>query len=147
MLRRPVCAGGRFVFHDQCVSDRRQQRLSRTFDTLANQISANGDAGMHLLVKMDVEGAEWASLMATPDAVFERIDQIALELHGVQDARYLATVKRLKQHFHVVSLNANNQACTPAAAPFSSGASQVLLVNKRIGVLDTKGPCRRLSAA
>ena len=79
---------------------------------------ANGDAGKHLLVKMDVEGAEWASLMATPDAVFERIDQIALELHGVQDARYLATVKRLKQHFHVVNLNANNQACTPDAAPF-----------------------------
>ena len=108
--------------------------------------AANGDAGKHLRVKIDVEGAEWASLMATPHAVFEQIDQIALELHGVQDARYLATVKRLKQHFHVVNLNANNQACSPEAAPFSSLASQVLLVNKRIVCSIRRRPCRRPSA-
>jgi hypothetical protein len=137
---RPVCEGGRFVFHNECVGDRRQERMSRTFDTLANQVLANGDAGKHLLVKMDVEGAEWNSLIVTPDSVLERIDQIALELHGVHDARFLATVRRLKQHFYVVNLNANNQACAPDVAPFRSRANQVLMVNKRIGVLETRAP-------
>lgn len=39
------------------------------FDTLASQIARNGDAGQPLLVKIDIEGAEWDSLMATHDDV------------------------------------------------------------------------------
>jgi hypothetical protein len=134
---RPVCTTGRFVFHNECVGAKREQVESRTFDTLAGQIASNGDAGSHLVVKIDVEGAEWDALMATPDAVLQRIDQLAMELHGVNDAKFVATVKRLKQHFHVVNLNVNNHSCTPYAAPFTGWAYQVLLVNKRIGVLDT----------
>jgi hypothetical protein len=137
---RPVCEGGTFAFHNACIGDIKEQRLSRTFDTLANQIADNGDNGKHLLVKIDVEGAEWAALMATPDAVLDQIDQMALELHGVNSARYLATLRRLKEHFYVVNLNPNNQVCTSAAAPLSSLANQVLLVNKRIGVLDKRAP-------
>ena len=89
---------------------------------------------------MDVEGAEWESLMTTPDDVLERIDQMAIELHGVYDARFIEVIRKLKRHFYVVNLNPNNQACTTAMAPFSSHAHQALLVNKRIGVLDPKAP-------
>ena len=137
---RPSCDGGRFDFHNACVGPRRETKGGRTFDTVANQIAANGDTGKRLVVKMDVEGAEWESLMTTPDDVLERIDQMAIELHGVYDARFIEVIRRLKRHFYVVNLNPNNQACTTDMAPFSSHAHQALLVNKRIGVLDPKAP-------
>src|SRR5262245_43849682 len=80
---RPVCSHGRFVFHSECLGLKAETIDSRRFDTLAAQIARNGDNGKRLLVKMDVEGAEWESLLATPDELLEKIDQLAMELHGV----------------------------------------------------------------
>src|ERR1043166_713880 len=60
---RPICNGGTFVFHDECVGDRTGYRGSRFFYTLENQISNNGDSGRRLIIKMDIEGAEWDSLL------------------------------------------------------------------------------------
>ena len=133
---RPVCERGDFVFHDECIGDRRQNVESRLFDTLANQISRNGDSGKRLIVKIDVEGAEWDALMATSDAVLERIDQLPMELHGSHERRFLQVVQKLKRTFYVVNLHFNNYSCSTETAPFPSRAYQVLLVNKRIGVLD-----------
>lgn len=76
-----------------------------------------------MLLKMDVEGAEWDALMATPDDVLRRIDQIAMELHGVNHSRYLAAIKRLRQHFYVVNFHVNNQSCAPNVAPFLPGSA------------------------
>src|SRR6476661_1105068 len=64
---RPTCNGGTFVFHDECVGYRTGHRESRFFDTLENQIKKNGDIGRRLIIKMDIEGAEWDSLLAAPD--------------------------------------------------------------------------------
>src|SRR4051794_19885626 len=61
---RPACDGGKFVFHNECVGDRTEYRKSRLFDTLENQIRRNDDAGRHVIVKMDIEGGEWESLVA-----------------------------------------------------------------------------------
>jgi hypothetical protein len=61
---RPVCDTGDFVFHGECIGNRRENVESRPFDTLANQISRNGDSGKRLIVKIDAEGAEWDALMA-----------------------------------------------------------------------------------
>ena len=134
---RPVCETGAFVFHDECIGNRRKTFESRLFDTLANQISRNGDSGRRLVVKIDVEGAEWDALMATSDAVLERIDQLPMELHGSHDRRFLRVVQKLKRTFYVVNLHFNNHSCDTETAPFPSRAYQVLLVNKRVGVLDT----------
>ncbi|HEX7794521.1 MAG TPA: hypothetical protein VF456_09235, partial [Vicinamibacterales bacterium] len=46
------------------------------YDTLPEQLARNGDIDTRLIVKMDVEGSEWASLIATPDSVLEQIDQL-----------------------------------------------------------------------
>ena len=54
--RRPACEGGRFVFHAECIGNQAATIESRPFDTLANQILKNGDAGKRLVVKMDVVG-------------------------------------------------------------------------------------------
>lgn len=133
---RPVCLAGHNVFHNECIGSRREVVDSRIFDTLANHIASNGDSGKRLIVKIDVEGAEWDSLMATPDEILGRIDQMPMELHGVDDRRFLETVQKLKRTFYVVNLHFNNNACDPTAAPLPAWAYQVLLVNKRIGVLD-----------
>jgi hypothetical protein len=136
---RPACDGGRFVFHDECVGPTKETIESRRFETIAEQIAANGDVGKRLLVKMDVEGAEWEALRATSDAVLDRIDQIAMELHGT-DETSLEVVRRLKESFYLVNLNFNNWACTAETDPLPASAYQVLWVNKRIAVLDPERP-------
>lgn len=133
------CPSGRSVFHDECIGPTRAVVESRVFDTLAGQIRKNGDAGRHLAVKIDVEGAELDSLLATPDRVLDRIDQLAMELHGT-DRKYLKLVRKLKRLFHPVHLHFNNQACTGRFKPFPAFAYQVLFVNKRIGIPDPSSP-------
>ena len=133
---RPRCPTGTFVFHRECIGDRREQVWGRTFDTLANQLLSNGDPRKRLIVKMDVEGAEWDALMATPDEVLDTIDQMPMELHGVDDGKFLKVVQKLKRTFYLANLHFNNFVCTADAAPLPAVAYQVLFVNKRIGVLD-----------
>jgi hypothetical protein len=137
---RPACDGGTFVFHDECVGPDTASVDGQPFDTLTRQIAANGDAGKRLLVKIDIEGAEWEALRATPDAVLARVDQLAMELHGTDEQRFLEVVRRLKHSFHLVNVNFNNWGCTPDAAPLPAWAYQVLWVNKRLGVLDPDAP-------
>ena len=133
MLRRPV------VFHDECIGPRREAIDSRIFDTLSRQLFKNGDAGKTLVVKIDVEGAELASLLATSDSVLDRIDQLAMEIHGA-DRRFLELVRKLKRTFHVVHLHLQQQACSPRYRPLPAWAYQVLFVNKRIGIRDPANP-------
>jgi hypothetical protein len=134
---RPTCPGVKFFFHDECVGPRKEQSGGQPFDTITNQIKKNGDAGKEILLKIDVEGAEWDSLMATPNAVLDRIVQMPMELHGANEQRFLDTIRKLQQTFYVVNLHYNNWACTPDVAPLRAHAYQVLLVNKRVAVLDT----------
>src|ERR1043166_1799756 len=72
---RPTCNGGKFIFHNECVGDRTGYRDSRFFDTLQNQISKNGDSGRRVIIKMDIEGGEWESLLAAPDELLASIPQ------------------------------------------------------------------------
>ena len=137
---RPTCDRGLFVFHDECVGARTETVDGHLFDTVTNQIARNGDARRRLLVKIDVEGAEWDSLMATPDSVLDAIEQMPMELHGVDERRFLDLVRRLKTRFHLVNLHFNNFGCNAELAPMRSRAYQVLWVNKRVGVLDPDAP-------
>jgi hypothetical protein len=134
--RRPSCPGGETVFHEECVAGEAGLEEGRRFGTVEQQLAANGDAGKHLVVKMDVEGAEWDSWMQTPDSVLDRIDQIAMEFHGVTEERFIAVVERLKTFFYVAHLHFNNHACAETVVPFPAWAFEVLLVSKRIAVLD-----------
>jgi hypothetical protein len=139
---RPSCQGGKTVFHNECIGPKKAIIDSRAFDTLANQISRNGDDGKRLIVKIDIEAAEWDSLLATPDTVFARIDQLPIELHGVNEPRFLALVRKLKRTFYPISLHFNNYTCGAGLDPLPSWAYQVLFVNKRLAVLDPSRPGR-----
>src|SRR6266540_4201608 len=137
---RPTCNGGIFIFHDECVGDRTGYRESRFFDTLENQIRRYGDTGRRLIVKMDIEGAEWDSLLAAPDELLASIPQITMEMHGYNDGKILEVIRKLMRNFYLVNLHFNNWSCTSKAAPLPAWAYQTHWVNKRIGVPDSAVP-------
>ena len=133
---RPSCDGGHFVFHDECVGPKAETIDKRPFDTIPSQVVRNGDAGKVLLMKIDVEGAEWDSFLSAQDSVFEQIDQLDVEFHHVEDPKYIDTLRRLKRFFYIAHVHYNNFSCDPALRPFPSWAFEVLLVNKRIAMTD-----------
>jgi hypothetical protein len=139
-LTEPVCSTGATVFHGECVAgEPSTDESGRRFETPEHQIAANGDAGRHLVVKMDVEGAEWDTFLHTPDDVFERIDQLVVEFHGVNGERSIEAVKKLKGFYYIANLHHNNYSCNPLNRPFPSWAFEVLFVSKRLGVPDPSG--------
>jgi hypothetical protein len=84
---------------------------------------------------MDVEGAEWDTLLRAPDAVLRQIDQLAIELHSKgEDQRTIDVVMKLKQYFYVASLHFNNVDCQEGIAPLPADAYEVLFVSRRLGV-------------
>jgi hypothetical protein len=136
-LRAPVCEGGKTTFHAECVAgERSTDGDGRLFETPEHQFAKNGDARRHLVMKIDVEGAEWDTFLKTPDSVLERIDQLAVEFHGADKPHSLEVVKKLKRIFYIANLHFNNYSCTTRTPPFPAWAYEVLLVNKRLGVLD-----------
>jgi hypothetical protein len=141
---RPACPGGDTVFHAECVGGTVKTEEGRFFDTIKNQFAKNGDGAKRIVMKIDVEGAEWDSFREAPDEVLNRIDQIAVEFHWLQDEKhrwlhdekYMAVVQRLKTFFHIAHLHFNNAGCTPGLDPFLTWAYEVLFVSKRLAAVD-----------
>ncbi len=135
-LTEPSCPGGTTVFHGECVGTTKSTEDGRPFDTLSDQFATNGHAAAPIVMKIDVEGAEWDSFLLAPDGVFSHIDQIDVEFHHVDDPKYVATMKRLRQFFYIAHVHYNNFSCDATLAPFPSWAFEVLLVNTRIAKAD-----------
>lgn len=132
-LDEPVCATGRTVFHPLCVAGaERTDADGRIFESLPKQIADNGDRYRRLVAKMDVEGAEWETLLLAPNETLRRIDQLVIEMHGVDQERFLTVVQKLKRIFHVANLHINNYSCGDKYHPFPGWAYEVLFVNKRL---------------
>jgi hypothetical protein len=142
--RQPSCPTGKTVFHAECVGDTRATIDGRLFDTIVNQFTKNGDAAKRIVMKIDVETAEWDSFAAAPDAVFDQIDQLVVEFHWrhdgtgrwIQDQRYQQVVERLKRLFEVAHVHFNNFSCVQGLEPFPTWAYEVLFVSKRLAVVD-----------
>lgn len=133
----PLCPRGSSLFHAECIGAEKRVLDGRPFDTLSSQIVRNRNQNMELVMKMDVEGAEWDSLLATPNSVFARVDQLVVEFHDLDDQRYLKLVEKLRKQFYVANLHFNNNSCAEDLAPFPAWAFEVLFVSKRIA--KTKG--------
>jgi hypothetical protein len=133
---RPACAGGKTVFHDECVGDMARTEGGRFFDTMQSQVAKNGDSAKRIVLKIDVEGAEWGAFLSAPDELLSRIDQIAVEFHGIDDQKSVAAVQRLKQFFEVAHIHFNNATCFDGMKPFPAWAYEVLFVSKRLAVVD-----------
>jgi hypothetical protein len=135
-LRQPSCPDGQTVFHGECIGTTRAKEDGRPFDTLSNQIAANGDTSTPLVMKIDVEGAEWDAFLLAPDAALSQIDQLDVEFHHVDEPKYVDTLRRLKRFFYVAHVHYNNFSCDSSLTPFPSWAFEVLLVNKRLVMSD-----------
>jgi hypothetical protein len=141
---QPACPAGETVFHAECVGDTTETVEGRVFDTIANQFAKNGDGSKRIVLKIDVEGAEWDSLLSVPDEILGRIDQMAVEFHWiedeqfhwVQDQKYLRVGERLRQFFEVGHIHFNNASCVGDLEPFPTSAFEVLFVSKRLAVVD-----------
>ncbi len=142
---QPSCWRGDTVFHAECVGPATETVEGRLFDTVQNQLAKNGDGSKRIVLKIDVEGAEWETFLSVPDETLQRIDQMAVEFHWaegeksgwVQDERYLRAVRRLKEFFDVAHIHFNNSSCVQDLAPFPSAAYEVLFVSKRLAVVDS----------
>lgn len=138
-VRAPACPGGHLVFHPECVGTRRMVEDGRPFDSMAGQFARNGDAANHLVVKMDVEGAEWPAFDNASDDVYSRIDQLVIEFHRTEDSMtYVRTIERLKRFFVVAHVHYNNYSCDARLTPLPAWAIEVLMVNRRLAHTDGK---------
>ena len=82
-------------------------------DTLEHYVAQNHHEGKrHMILKMDVEGAEWDSLLACSKELLQSFDQIVLELHDMviheDGEKRLALLKKLNQTHAVIHVHANN---------------------------------------
>jgi hypothetical protein len=145
-LQEPACDSGSLVFHPECVAGHRSTDTDgRLFDTPQAQIARNGDEGRHLVVKMDVEGAEWETFANMSDSTLDQIDQLAVEFHGANGSQFKEVIEKLKRKFYIVNLHFNNYSCARSNWPFPAWAYEVLFVSKRVGILD-RGTRAQVSA-
>lgn len=134
---QPVCTGGKFIFHTECIGAKSKKKDNKIFDTLSNQILKNNDQGKRLVVKMDVDGDEWFSLLFTPETVLSNIDQLVVEFHNCNFLLvfFNPIIKKLKKTFYIANVHFNNCCCPNKFLP-SPIVFEVLFVNKKIGIIN-----------
>ena len=85
-------------------------------NTVESHILENGDQDKNLLLKMDVEGAEWQTLLQMPEHILKKFQQITIEIHhlgsgnrDVADVELKAAVlNKLRDSFYLYHVHANN---------------------------------------
>ena len=103
----------------------------RNLNTLENFIRRNGhEHADNMILKMDVEGAEWSFLSTVAPETLSRFDQLVFEFHFLTEPKNqsemnatLACVKKINQTHSLVHLHANN------FAPFMIVEEKILIPN------------------
>lgn len=101
----------KFYFHKTGISAIDEPENSKlSMETILNN---NGDLGNHnLILKMDVEGAEWEFINATSSEIFNQFTQIIFELHNLTDINnaqiILNALDKLNKTHQLVWIHANN---------------------------------------
>jgi hypothetical protein len=95
-----------FRFHKEGMAARASEEL----DTLEHHLAYYGDGVRTAFLKMDIEGAEYASLSACPDQCFRRISQVILELHNIalENADVIKLLRKLNRQYLLMHVHANN---------------------------------------
>jgi hypothetical protein len=74
------------------------------------QMDFNRDEGIkHMLLKMDIEGDEWAILKNIEPDLLSRFTQIVVELHNVHEAE-IAVLQKLHDNFYLGHVHGNNHS-------------------------------------
>ena len=89
---------------------------NKNLNTLENFIRRNGhDCAANMILKMDVEGAEWSFLSTVSSETLSRFDQMVFEFHYLIEPKNqsvmnatLACINKINQTHSLVHLHANN---------------------------------------
>jgi hypothetical protein len=87
--------------------------------SLASHVARGGHAGRRdLALKIDIEGAEFEAISATPIETLRQFRQLVLEVHSVTQlehedyaARFIQTFRKINSVFNLCHVHANN--CAP----------------------------------
>ena len=88
----------------------------KRLDTLEHFIERNGHQNQHnMILKMDVEGAEWNFLETVKSETLDQFDQIVFEFHGlIKDidiksvSRFISCLQKLNQTHQVIHIHGHN---------------------------------------
>ena len=101
-----------------CLGDRSEWGEKRNFASLKDIIDSNDLKGRHIIIKIDIEGAEWPGFRTLPISYLDFIDQIIMEVHlpgpAIRHDGYwgnLDIVESLSKNFVSVNMHMNNHAC------------------------------------
>lgn len=68
-----------------------------------------------LILQMDIEGAEYETLLSTPKSILEKFRILIIEFHNVESVRdknfcqiVLSTLQKIKENFEIVHIHPNN---------------------------------------
>lgn len=103
-----------FHFFKQGISGTKNEE--QLLDTLENFLEANGHSNTRqMILKMDVEGAEWDFLTAISSDILNQFDQMVFEFHNVvkpknseQMEKTFAAFRKLNQTHTPVHIHGNN---------------------------------------
>ena len=81
--------------------------------TLPMLLEDNGHTGKkHIILKMDIEGAEWSALANLPDEHLEQFDQIMMEMHDLNNEdkmpEFEKALTKLNKTHQLVHIHGNN---------------------------------------
>mmetsp|Transcript_27071 Transcript_27071/g.85667 ORF Transcript_27071/g.85667 Transcript_27071/m.85667 type:complete len:261 (+) Transcript_27071:48-830(+) len=123
-----------FAFRREALADK---DAAGVCGTLASHL---GTLGGQVMLKMDVEGAEFAALLATPPEVLARFQQVCIELHwlgrpsrgGDFQTKALA-LERLNEHFVLLHVHGNSYGdLVEVAGCTLPDVLEALYVNRRL---------------
>lgn len=83
--------------------------------SLATHASRHAPSGEDMILKLDVEGAEWHALLAAPDTLLARFQQIVGEFHSFESIAHAGglglrrdVLQKLLRQFALVHVHSNN---------------------------------------
>lgn len=92
-----------FHFFKQGISDTKNEE--KLLNTLENFIEANGHGDKeNLILKMDVEGAEWDFLNSVSSDLLNKFDQMTFEFHNLIGLKNSAQIEKIFSAFKKLNL-------------------------------------------
>jgi hypothetical protein len=112
-------------FHKMGAWSHRTQLSIGPVDSISSLVSQYWRRNTSLNLKIDIEGAEWETLPAVPDAIFDQVDHLILEIHTANSPTIMGaflpptysmveTLERVREKFYLFHYHVNN-CCSPTA--------------------------------
>lgn len=117
---QPMCAtnSNNNFFSPECLGEMSEQTKMYKYSSLKDIIDLRNLTNRHVILKMDIEGAEWPGLRSFPREYLKYVDQIVMEIHNTGRNIFhqpywgnLNIIEALEESFIPVYLHMNPGAC------------------------------------